>query len=163
MSTAPNEAPVVWLLVADEAIAHLYELSVDGGDLVPVEQITDPAAHRTTLEQRRDALGRRGGDDVRMGGNATESAGLEVEVLEAGRFAKQVAQLLGQRLQQRRFDELHVAAAPRFLGHLRKALDKAVTSALGRQIDKDLIHETAAELTARLFPERLPRKDGKAS
>jgi protein required for attachment to host cells len=156
-----NEPPVVWVLVADEAIAHLYELPAEGGDLVPVEQLTDPAAHRNTVEQRRDALGRRAGDDQRMGGNATVSAGgEEQEDLEAGRFARQVAQLLMQRLQQKRYDELQIAAAPRFLGHLRKALDKQVAAALTRQIDKDLVHESAAALTARLFPERMPPPGG---
>lgn len=156
MSTRGNDPPRVWVLVADEGIAHLYELPPDGGDLVPVEQLTDPAAHRSTVEQRRDALGRRGGDDLRSGGNATVSAGEEQEDLESGRFARQVAQLLAQRLQQGRFDELQLAAAPRFLGQLRKAFDKQVLAVLSRQLDKDLVHESAADLTARLFPERLP-------
>jgi protein required for attachment to host cells len=154
MSHAAKTPPIVWVLVADEAIAHLYELPPDGGDLVPVEQLTDPAAHVRIAEDRRDALGRRAGDDLRSGGNATSSAGEEPEDLEAGRFARQVAQLLTLHLQQRRFDALHVAAAPRFLGQLRKAFGKNLAATVREELSKDLVHESAAALTARLFPGR---------
>jgi protein required for attachment to host cells len=151
-----------WVLVADEAIAHLYELPEDGGDLVPVEQITDPAAHTNTSEGSRDSAGRRGGDDLSMGGNVTTSAGDQMEGRESARFAAQVATLLAERLRQKRYEALHVAAAPKFLGHLRKALAKPVTAVVARELDKDLIHETAAQLTARLFPQRVPASGGRA-
>ena len=152
-----------WVLVADEAIAHLYELPEDGGDLVPVEQVTDPAAHASISEASRDAAGRRGGDDLSMGGNVTTSAGDQAEGRESARFAGQVATLLAERLRQKRYEALHVAAAPKFLGHLRKAMPKAVTAVVVQEINKDLIHETAAQLTARLFPKRLPPADGKVA
>jgi protein required for attachment to host cells len=56
-------------------------------------------------------------------------------------------------LRQKRFDELRIVAAPRFLGHLRKELDAHVSAAVTEEINKDFIHYDLAELTRRLFPQ----------
>jgi protein required for attachment to host cells len=71
---------------------------------------------------------------------------------EGARFAARIAQWLAEGLAQKRYDELHIAAAPRFLGNLRKALDKHVEDVVAETIPKDLTHESARELTARFFP-----------
>ena len=150
-----------WVLVADEAIARLLQRPDKGGELQPVEELTDPAAHAKNAELRDDAHGRREGGQPasRPGsqapqpaaGNATTSAGESQKHLEAETFARRVAERLAERLQQRRYDALVVAAAPRFLGLLRKALAPQVAAVVMRELDKDLIHESNAQLTARLF------------
>lgn len=151
-----------WVLVADEAIARFLEQPAGGGDLVPVEEMTDPTAHASNAELRDDALGRRaggqpashlgGGQPLSAQGNATVSAGRDETHKEAEQFARDVAARLTERLQQRRFDELKIAAAPRFLGLLRKVLSQQVAATVTHELDKDLIHDSAAELTERFAP-----------
>jgi protein required for attachment to host cells len=155
-----------WAVVADEAIARILEKPEEGGDLVPVEELTDPDAHSKEGQLRRDALGRRSGGSTQRsdgsraphalmsGANATASAGESELHLEAQGFARQVAQRLKQLHQAGRFEALHVVAAPRFLGYLRKELDPHVERAVVGSLDKDLIHMSNAEITQRLFEPR---------
>lgn len=133
----------LWVLVADEAIARLLA-STDGGPLVPAEELTDPDAHARGADLRRDAHGRRNA-------NATSSAGLDETHQQAGVFARRVAERLAQARREQRYDELRIAAAPRFLGLLRKELAPQVAEVVTRELDKDLVHETEAQLATRLL------------
>jgi len=158
-------AKTVWVLVADEALARILRRPEDGGDLEDVEALTDPAAHAKEGDFQRDASGRRAGvapqgsrqnsPQHRLRGTAsvTASAGEEDQHLEAHGFARRVAQHLGDAWRQKRFDELRIVAAPRFLGHLRKELDAHVSAAVSGELNKDLIHEGNGEITRRLFAE----------
>ena len=83
--------------------------------------------------------------------SVTASAGEEDQHLEAQGFARRVAQHLGDAWRQKRFDDLRIVAAPRFLGHLRKELDAHVSAAVSGELNKDLIHEGNGEITRRLF------------
>ncbi|MGY8527333.1 host attachment protein [Paracidovorax citrulli] len=158
-----------WVLVADEAIARILEGQKPGEELKPVHELTDPAAHAEGADLRRDAYGRRAGsgtDQSRQNSqhhllgpsSVTSSAGEEQQHLEAEAFARRVAEFLAESRQQGRYDELRIAAAPRFLGQLRKALPSQVTDAVVEEVNKDLIHMQARELTDRLFPD--PRAAG---
>ncbi len=141
-----------WIVVADAAVARILVRPSLGADLQEVEQLADPAAHASNAALRRDAYGRRAGNDPRMGGNATASAGLDEEHRESLGFARRLAERLDETLRQGRFDELRIAADPRFLGHLRKALSPQVAAVVKEEIDKDLIHEDLRTLTKRFFP-----------
>ena len=161
---APDPAAkTLWVLVADEALARILRRPEDGGDLVDVEALTDPAAHAKEGDFQRDASGRRAGvapqgsrqgsPQHRLRGTAsvTASAGEEEQHLEAQGFARRVAQHLADAWRQKRFDELRIVAAPRFLGRLRKELDAHVSAAVSGELNKDLIHEGNGEITRRLF------------
>ena len=161
---APDPAAkTVWVLVADEALARILHRPEDGGDLVDVEALTDPAAHAKEGDFQRDASGRRAGvapqgsrqnsPQHRLRGTAsvTASAGEEDQHLEAQGFARRVAQHLGDAWRQKRFDELRIVAAPRFLGQLRKELDAHVSAVVSGELNKDLIHEGNSDITRRLF------------
>ena len=141
-----------WIVVADAGVARILARPSPDADLQQVEQLDDPAAHASNAALRRDAYGRRGaGDDLRMGGNATSSAGLDEEHRESIEFAGRLADRLHQALQQQRFDELRIAAEPRFLGQLRRALSPQVAALVKEEIDKDLVHEDLRTLTQRFF------------
>jgi protein required for attachment to host cells len=155
--------PKLWVLVADEAIARILQRPEVGGELRSVEELTDAAAHSKEGELHDDAAGRRAGSAThgsrqntahRLRGTAsvTSSAGEDARHLEAQSFARRVATHLGDALQQRRFEELQIVAAPRFLGHLRKELDARVRAVVSAELNKDLIHASNAEVTERLFP-----------
>ncbi len=152
-----------WVLVADEAIARILHLPDAAAALEPVEELTDPAAHAKGADLRRDAEGRRAGSathGARQGtahrlrgvASATTSAGEGEQHLEAEAFARRVAGHLAQARQQGRFDSLRIAAAPRFLGLLRKALAPQVAAVVSDTLDKDLVHMDNRDITQRLFP-----------
>ena len=159
-----NKAKTIWVMVADEAIARILEWPHRGAELVPVEELTDPAAHAKGTEVLADAVGRRSagapagviGNAIQAG--ATASAGEGVQHRQADLFARSVAQRLGERLREQRFDELRIAAAPRFLGLLRKQLSPQVAAVISTETAKDLIHESNRELAARLMGEELAER-----
>lgn len=154
----------IWVLVADEAIARILQWPQTGGELESVEELTDPDAHAKGTDLHRDNYGRRAAVSShqmarqntphRLGTNAsiTSSAGEDEQHLEAEGFARRVVQHLTEARQQGRFDELRIVAAPRFLGMLRKAMDKQVSDAVTEEVNKDLIHMDNREITERLFP-----------
>lgn len=146
----------IWVVVADEAIARILEWPETGDELVPVQELTDPDAHAKGADLRRDAVGRRAGSGpggtLGTAGHATESAGEDLRHREAEGFAKQVAQHLHAALNEGRFDELRLVAAPRFLGMLRKALSPQVSRVVSDELNKDLVHMVNADITTRVFP-----------
>jgi len=142
-----------WALVADEAIARILE-KPQGADLEPVEELTDPDAHAREGEMHKGPHGRRAGAGNGGMPQATVSAGDSERHQHAQVFAARIAQRLAELHREKRFDALHVVAAPRLLGYLRKALNGEVNAAVVNTLDKDLVKESNADLTRRLFPPR---------
>lgn len=140
-----------WVVVADEAIARILERPPDGGDLVPVEELTDPDAHARESELHRSPHGRRasvaGGD----GTQALVSASDSERHQHAQAFAARIAQRLLQLHRERSYDALHLVAAPRLLGYLRSALKPELSALVVDTLDKDVVQESSAELTRRVF------------
>ena len=142
-----------WVVLADEGRARILAMRQPGTDLAEVEELTDPAAHAHNADFRHDAYGRRGGGgDLRMGSDAVSSAGEEKLDHEAEAFARRVAERLAQAHSQGRFERLRIAAAPRFLGRLRKLLDPQVAKTVVDELDKDLLQLNRRELTQKLYP-----------
>lgn len=142
----------LWVLTADEAFARVLALPGRGQDLVEVEMLTDAAGRADDADLRRDAYGRRAGGGMLPGGNVTASAGETELHQEAQLFAHRVAQWLAEQHQKGRFTALRIAAAPRFLGLLRKALSTPVAQAVIDDCPLDLVKLNRRELTLKLFP-----------
>jgi len=149
-----------WIVLADEGRARILERSDTGVDLQEVEEITDAAAHAHNADLRRDAMGRRSPSDGHganagsmMPGSSTASAGEEKLDHEAELFARRLALRLAEARRAHRYDHLRIAAAPRFLGRLRKALGDEVCDVLDDTIDKDLLQLDRRTLTQRFFPD----------
>ena len=154
----------IWVAVADEAIVRFLVWPAPGRQLAPVEELTDAAAPAHGADLRRDAYGQRAGSAthasspntphrLRSSASVTSSAGEGEQHLEAQAFARRVAAHLDEALRQKRFDELRIAAAPRFLGLLRQALSPHVAAEVTEELNKDLVQMDARGLTARFFPE----------
>lgn len=141
-----------WIVVADEGLARILRLTAPGRDLEEVERLTDAAAHADKADLRRDAQGRRAGSGTLAAGNVTASAGEDELHREAELFARRLAQWLADAQHNQRFERLRIAAAPRFLGLLRKALNPQVVDAVVDELDKDLIQLSLRDLTLRFFP-----------
>lgn len=139
-----------WVLVADEAIARILERPRRANrDLVPVEELTDPDAHARESEMHNSPHGRRAGGGASA--QAAVSAGDSGRHQHAQIFAKRIAQRLLELRREQRFDALHVLAAPRLLGYLRNELHAEVSATVVDTVDKDVVKESNAELTRRVF------------
>jgi len=147
-----------WLIVADEAVAHIFQWQGTSRRLEEVETLTHPAAHAQEADLHRDAQGRSaqgrqsGGAATAMS-SVTSSASLDAEHGEAIQFARRVAERLAEAQTQGRFKQLRLAAAPRFLGLLRQELSPQVTALVQDELDKDLVHESRADLERRFLGE----------
>ena len=139
-----------WVVVADEGRARILSRDGAGEDLRELEVIEDPAARAHNADFRHDAYGRRSPGGAALPASATSSAGEEKLDHEAELFAHRLALRLADAHRQHRFDTLRIAAAPRFLGRLRKALDTSVSALVDQEIDKDLLQLDARALTQRL-------------
>ena len=141
-----------WVLLADEGRARILATSAPGTDLVELEELTDAAAHADDADFRHDAYPRRGGGgDLRTGGDAIGSGAEDKLDQEADLFARRLAGRLAEARSQGRFERLCIAAAPRFLGRLRKALDPQVAKTVVDEVDKEFLQLKRREVTHRLF------------
>lgn len=141
-----------WVLVADEAIARILERPRRAHrNLVPVEELTDPDAHARESDMHNGPHGRRAGAGGGGSPQATVSASDSARHQHAQAFAKRIAQRLLDHRRAQRFDALHLLVAPRLLGYLRNELHAEVRSTVVDTVDKDLIHESNADLTRRVF------------
>lgn len=150
-----------YVVVADEAIARILQWPEVGSDLESVEEMTDPDAHARGSDGHDDSQGRRAGSAsqasnpgshhrIRSTASVTASAGEDEQHQQATRFAKRVADRLLVLHQKGSFQSLEIVAAPRFLGLLRKELAVTVADTVTLSLNKDLIHSTNDDLSARL-------------
>ncbi|MDT3678600.1 MAG: host attachment protein [Burkholderiaceae bacterium] len=149
-----------WVVVADEGLARIFEIPGRDEDLVEVETLTFASARADAADLRRDAYGRRAGSGTLSGSYPTASAGESELHREAESFARRLADWLIENKRANRYEALKIAAAPRFLGLLRRALDPQVTEAVVEELDKDLVNLDRRELTLRLGSLRPPLPPG---
>jgi len=126
------------------------------GDLenpVLIVEITGTHPGQSTHEQGSDQPGRAFAS-TGSGRSAMEQT--DFHQIEKDRFASEAAGLLNRLAQAGDFEELIVIAPPRMLGELRKHYDKAVSSRLVAEIDKDLTKHTVQDITAILLREDWP-------
>lgn len=107
-----------------------------------VEASRDQPGH-ATHEQGSDRPGR-----AFASSGAARSAMKQTDFhqIEEDAFAAQAAALLSKRAHAGDFEQLVVVAPPRTLAELRKHYDKAVTSRLVQEIDKDLTKHPVDEI-----------------
>jgi protein required for attachment to host cells len=149
-SSSPRSHSTTWVVVADEAIARILRWDDDTETLEPVEELTDPGAHARGQDLRRAAHGRRTPAASGAQHSVTASAGIDESHQEADQFARRVARHLEQAWHVHRFQSLQLAAAPRFLGLLRKALDPQVLAGVSGSVDKDWTHARNDEIARNL-------------
>ncbi|HLT27640.1 MAG TPA: host attachment protein [Zeimonas sp.] len=149
-----------WVVVADEGLARIFEIPGRNEDLVELETLTYAPARADAADLRRDAYGRRAGGGTLSGSYLTASAGEDELHREAELFARRLAQWMLEKKRAHAFEALKIAAAPRFLGLLRKALDPQVADAVIEELDKDLVNLDRRTLTQRLGSLRPPLPPG---
>ena len=144
---------VTWILVADENRARIFAAESVRGEINEVSALVHPELKLREHSMASDGPGRNRSGTA-QGSHAVNETG-DIRDRHAQMFAKEIAAKLAQGLQRKRYQNLLIVAAPRFLGVLRKELGDAVRKHISLELDKDLTRLSARELRQHL-PERLP-------
>lgn len=141
-----------WILVADSASARLFEALTPEAPLAMVEQLSHPRSRSHARDLGTDRPGR--GHAMAGDGRHGMEPPTDPTVVEAQRFAAELAALLRERRLAGAYERLHLIAPPAFLGLLRHELDDATRAAVASESDKDLSRHDLTQIRAHL-PDRL--------
>jgi len=141
----------IWVVVADEARARLFEVEGTRGALVELADFVNTSERLPEHELGSDDAGRGRGP-----GGISHSFGDDEGFREhyARRFARDIADRLERGLAKRRYKRLYLVAAPHFLGELRNALDGQTSQHVAGSVDRDLVRHNVNDIRGHL-PERL--------
>lgn len=140
-----------WIVTADEGRARIFAESDRTQPLQEIDDMVDAEARMRTSEVYTDRLGSTGaGMSAHGAGGATPNKEFEPHQTHgehvAEKFAKSLAAYLLKAQQDGRFQRLVLAAAPKFLGALRKELDPQLAKVVRQEIDKDFTQSSPQQL-----------------
>jgi protein required for attachment to host cells len=146
-----------WIIAADESRARV--LQVAGPDrLDEIDDLVNPSGRAQDRELQTDAEPRFSGHGGvgKPGGSRTSGPASDREAQGAVEhsvrtFAREVGRYLDRARLDHRFDQLVLLAPPKFLGALRKELDKEVEKLVADELPKDLSGLSARELERYYF------------
>jgi protein required for attachment to host cells len=137
-----------WILVADEARARLLE--AQGADGAVVEHLS--FIHEEGRQHPRDVIADRlprAQESVGGARHAIEPQ-TDLETVEAGRFAHELAAVLETGRVGRAYERLVLVAPPRFLGTLRAVLSDEVHKHVVGSLPKDVTRESVDAIRERV-------------
>ena len=150
-----------WIIAADSSRARVLQVADPEQRLLEVEDLVNPQARLQDRELQTDAEPRMSGHGGlgKPGVASTSGPGSDREAQGAVEhgvtvFAKQIGRYLEQARVQHRYDELVLIAPPKFLGALRRELDKEVEKLVADELPKDLAGFNTRELERYLADER---------
>ena len=135
-----------WIVAADESRARVLQVARPERKLEEIESMLNPEGRLQDREMQSDAEPRFSG---RAGGGPASDRETQGAVEHAVKvFAREVGRYLEKARTDHRFDELVLVAPPKFLGALRKELDKEVAKLVVQELPKDLSTFNARDLEA---------------
>ena len=142
------DMPLTWVVVADASRARFLHFKGHVSGLEEIHDMVNPEGRLRNQDLVTDKHGttsdRKGVGTPQMGDNA--EAAHQVEKA----FAQEVAKALGKMSREAGVKALHIAAPPRFLGDLRKSLDKNTNSLVKNEINKDISAMSLDEIKRQL-------------
>lgn len=151
----------MWILVADASRARLFEGKrtfsapdeFEFGPLELIDELGNEDGRARNQELETDRPGRfhdRTGSGKGVGAKSGWEPAEEPKTHQARAFARSLAERVEKNLHDGHFDELVVAAPPKFLGLYRDVASPTLTQATICEIDKDLTKISAHDLCDRL-------------
>jgi protein required for attachment to host cells len=142
-------AKITWILIADGGHAAFFHNDGPGKGLQPIfelgERHHNPASHDIMSDKQGAMSGGPG-----TSGSAALLPRNDPHELAEERFVEHLAHELDKAAQEKRFDRLIIAAAPRALGQIRKALAASTTKLVTAEYNKDLTKLGVAEIADHL-------------
>ncbi len=142
-----------WVIVADESAATIYARKSQHGPLTELFQLANETGRKKIGELISDRGGR--SFDSHGQGRHTmvkEQTGPKKRASVA--FAKDIASRINNAVRDGSCDEIVLIAAPRFLGVLRDALEKAGNVIPAVTIDKEMVGRDVADIEKLLEHQR---------
>ena len=142
----------IWILVAESSRAKLFSAETPTGEITEVEDWAHPESRLHEREITSDLPG----SNAAHSGASHHSLDDKTSAKEQEEiyFAKEISEKLEQARNSHQYKKLLIAAAPDFLGVLRKNLGQGVKDLVSQEIDKNLAHMSTAEIRTHL-PDRL--------
>lgn len=130
------EMPKTWVVVADASRARFLDFKGHVSGLEEIHDMANPEGRLKNQDLVTDKHGttkdRKGVGTPQMGDNS--EAAHQVEKA----FAADVIRTLEKMIREAGVQSLILAAPPRFLGELRRQLDKATAAMVKQEINKDI-------------------------
>ena len=137
-----------WVLVADGALARVYEQDASQ-HLVLLHEFSSAESHQHTHDLVSDRPGRSFDSQGTGGRHAMESRS-DPQAVAKEAFVKFVAGRVNAAALEGKFDALILCAPPRVLGELRQFLDDHAQKLVKTELGKDLMKIPTDELPAHL-------------
>ena len=137
------------VIVAESSRARIFEMQNPGQPLHELKTMVHPESRAHTRDLTTDLPGR--SFDSRGHGRHAMEDSLDVKEQHAINFAEQLAGYINAECRNNNLERLYIAAAPHFLGHLRKKLDAAAKNHIVRQLNKNLVTMDEATIRKHLF------------
>ena len=133
----------IWVLTADSSCAKFFEAESSTG---PLQEIRD-LVHSESRLHEREITSDLPGSNAGTGGSRHGLDGQTgIKEQEAINFAKEIDNLLETARNDGQFNQLVVAAAPKFLGVLRQNLNPNIARLITHELDKDLVKFSTEEI-----------------
>lgn len=126
----------IWFLVADAARARIFHTTGKNVALTEIMDFTEPNARLDETLLASDEPGRQS----TAGGPGTHGMQEKITPREQEdiRFAAELNETLQEGFNKNSYDELYIAAAPHFLGLLRKSMPDNIAKRVQGEMDRDL-------------------------
>ena len=147
-----------WIIAADASRARILQVTDREEHLQEVQDFVNPSARLHERDMTTDAEPRFNGHGGvgKAGSGRTGGPGNDREAKRKGDyetevFMRELGEFLDTARTAHRYDRLQLIAPPKFLGLLRKELDKEVQKLVAEELPKDLSWLNARELEAKYF------------
>jgi len=144
-----------WIIAADESRARVLQVGRPNEKLIEIDNMVNPTARQHERDLRSDSEPRFDGHGgvgkpgmAPTGGTASDRETQGAIDHSVTVFARDVARYLAKARIDRRYDKLVLVAPPKFLGALRKQLDKDVARMVVEEIPKEVSGLKTHDLTA---------------
>lgn len=133
-----------WVIVAENSRARLFEMDSPRGALRELETLAHPEGRQKPRDIDSDRPGR--AFDSRGEGRHAMVRSVDPRAQGAMDFARRIAERLEQGRTGGAFEGVVLVAPPAFLGLLRKSFGEPLRKRIVREINKDLVNLTEAEI-----------------
>jgi len=138
------KAKTTWIVVADEKSVRVFQMIGIGKRFDEIEGRHPTAAAAPGRDLVSDKPGR--AFDSRGTGRHAMEYRTPPKRTEEKKFAREVAEWLGDRERRRLFDRVAIIAPPKMLGDLRREIPGGLNSKVFREVAKDFVNESSAKI-----------------
>jgi len=133
-----------WIIVADACRARILS-TIGSTDINEVTDLVHGENHLLDQQRVSDKPGHNAGPD----GSRHEVENRRGQN-DAAMFAKEIANFLVEKFDDKSFQQLALVCEPKMLGHMRQQLPDRLKKQVSAEVDRDLVRSTAAEIRQHL-------------